>query len=206
MTTSRFQTALEIQSACNLSGVARALVEIIDDNLADKSGVATRDDPAVILTLDKLCDMIGRPDGLGYGRAYDACAAEVRETADFDTLVALGLETNEHLEFDGHLFVCNSKHLQTVRAFADSLGEPFRAQLETQLECISNMGRPWIDGDDYTRWEWEWETSLYPDGAPDTCRSFGWTAKHRKDGGKWMTGLVGGLIFLDGDKRWTVHI
>lgn len=56
----RYAEALALQDACNPSGVARTLVEIIDDvkqNGADTAMV--RYDPAVQLTIAKLADLCG---------------------------------------------------------------------------------------------------------------------------------------------------
>jgi len=59
----RFQQALDVQNACNPSGVALLLVEVIKDAMADPNVRGTKavcEDPAVALVVDKLSDMTGR--------------------------------------------------------------------------------------------------------------------------------------------------
>jgi hypothetical protein len=53
----RFQVAVDIQNACNPSGVARELVRIIEDAMQDPAYTGTdymRRDPAVVAVVDKL--------------------------------------------------------------------------------------------------------------------------------------------------------
>ena len=77
------KTALDVQDACNLSGVvfsfAKVMQVICDE--AHRLGKGTdwkNRHPIVILFLDKLADLAGccdRGTGLTFSRAYDACRA-----------------------------------------------------------------------------------------------------------------------------------
>lgn len=69
------QEALDVQDACNLSGVAlgfgRAMVELRHHV---GGGDPLRTHPITVLWMDKLADMTGRGQA-EYGAAYDACTA-----------------------------------------------------------------------------------------------------------------------------------
>lgn len=71
--------ALELQNACNLSGVAHTLCDmcsfLVDQGL-DTDGI--RSHPAVILTVDKMNDLVRRPDLDAYSKADDECRAKRR--------------------------------------------------------------------------------------------------------------------------------
>jgi hypothetical protein len=68
----RFAEALLLQDACNPSGVARTLLDMIADVRKDPTADSNtvRTDPAVILTVAKLADLVG----LAYDWPRDAQA------------------------------------------------------------------------------------------------------------------------------------
>ena len=55
----RFAEALALQDACNPSGVARTLVEMMDDVKKHGDTADVRRDPAVRITVAKLADLCG---------------------------------------------------------------------------------------------------------------------------------------------------
>jgi hypothetical protein len=85
--------AMEVQDACNFSGVCggfyRALVDIrnyLNQYEGGWFGKLQRH-PAVVLWIDKINDLMGRPAERGgmeyYSKALDACQAVVKEHAEF---------------------------------------------------------------------------------------------------------------------------
>ncbi len=72
MATPHEQAALQIQDACNMRAVLAAWVRILDDDesLRWESGLQR---PVNILFADKIFDMVGRPDCIAYGKAWDHC-------------------------------------------------------------------------------------------------------------------------------------
>jgi len=71
------QDAILVQDACNLSGVAHSLAEMC--SFLWKQGLETeaiKKHPAVILVVDKMNDLVGRPDFDAYAEAYKACRGE----------------------------------------------------------------------------------------------------------------------------------
>lgn len=89
----RFQVALDIQDACNLSGVVREFVKIVDDAKARPvAGVEGRRDPAVVLVLDKINDMCcryGDVDTESYSLADKACRAHAADVTAKAALTAI---------------------------------------------------------------------------------------------------------------------
>jgi hypothetical protein len=82
----RFKDAIDIQNACNISGVARHLVATIDDvfNSPDYYGTTSLAlDPAVRLVVHKLADMCGVLDQpfSEYARMYVSCEDRAKQTA-----------------------------------------------------------------------------------------------------------------------------
>jgi hypothetical protein len=87
--------AIDVQDACNFSGVAggfyRAMVDIrnylgqFDGGWQGK----LQTHPAIVLWIDKINDLMGRPAERGgmeyYSKALDACQAVVKEHAEFRT-------------------------------------------------------------------------------------------------------------------------
>ena len=76
----RFKDAIDIQNACNISGVARHLVRTIDDVHTSDHYTGTRslaEDPAVRMIVHKLADMcnLHLQTFLEYSEMYDACHA-----------------------------------------------------------------------------------------------------------------------------------
>ena len=70
----RFKDAIQVQDACNLCGVAQAFARICKEVLHEKVGTdAVRRDPAVILFMDKMWDMVGRPEFDDYHKAHNKC-------------------------------------------------------------------------------------------------------------------------------------
>lgn len=91
----RFQVALDIQNACNLSGVAREFVKVVDDARAKPivSGDQTmsdhwhlRRDPAVVLLVNKIESMVGSQES--FAAAYAECEAQAPVVADADQRAA----------------------------------------------------------------------------------------------------------------------
>lgn len=89
LTKNRFHEAWLLQDACNIRGVARALVEIADDAARDaiSTGDVAKDD-AVIAVVSKLADMVGLSlievgfESLGKcKREYDAVEAQRRNAS-----------------------------------------------------------------------------------------------------------------------------
>lgn len=87
MKSNRFKTALEVQDACNPMAVANLLFKTMQAARADN--VNYKEDAAVILIADKLWDLLGRPDGLCYSRAYEACEAKARVNTHADLIEAV---------------------------------------------------------------------------------------------------------------------
>jgi hypothetical protein len=80
----RFKTALDIQDACNLTAVAgifhKMCLEVLEET---HSTAAVAKDPAILWMLDKMCDLIGRPDSDKMSKAYHICYDKAeKETAD----------------------------------------------------------------------------------------------------------------------------
>lgn len=68
------QDAIDLQGACNLTGVAHTLWQMCRyamETLKDSDKV--RQFPPILLTIQKICDMTGQPDFDHYLEAYDAC-------------------------------------------------------------------------------------------------------------------------------------
>lgn len=87
LTKNRFHEAWLLQDACNIRGVARALVEIADDAARDaiSTGDVAKDD-AVIAVVSKLADMVGLSlvefESIGKcKREYDAVEAQRRNAS-----------------------------------------------------------------------------------------------------------------------------
>jgi hypothetical protein len=87
-----YQFALDVQNACNLSGVVLSLAKLMEqlcDDCRASSWVGPRNEwlrnhPALRLYLDKVNDMMGRPDLRDdsferFGKAYDACQALAKD-------------------------------------------------------------------------------------------------------------------------------
>jgi hypothetical protein len=72
MPKNRFMTALEIQDACNLTAVAgvfhKMCLEVLEETHSTK---AVAEDPAIIWMVDKILDLVGRPDSEAMSKAYD---------------------------------------------------------------------------------------------------------------------------------------
>lgn len=77
----RYAEALQVQNACNLSGVTHSLAKILSDLIrnenADTQTVAS--DPAVILFVDKMFDLVGRPDWEMFDLAWKVCKEKEKE-------------------------------------------------------------------------------------------------------------------------------
>ena len=110
----RFSEALAVQDACNVSGVARSLVEVIDAARKDPECRSTGDfarDPAVALFVAKLADLCG----LAYtwpASVEQACSRR----AELCELVALP----EHVEITPAV---GGGFLLLVRGFQSGPGE-----------------------------------------------------------------------------------
>ena len=78
-----YQTAMELQDACNPIAVANTLFKVAQA-LRDKGfGTdAIRKDPAFVLIVDKLADMTGRPEASAYMEVYNKCEELAKEEKD----------------------------------------------------------------------------------------------------------------------------
>lgn len=82
--TSRFKTALDVQDAGNLSGIARSFVTVVDEAYRDtRSTKGVWEDPAVRLFAEKIYDLCFRQGNehgelLTYCKAYDACCDAIK--------------------------------------------------------------------------------------------------------------------------------
>lgn len=76
----RFKTALALQDACNISGVARTLVTVIDE--ARSKGIRAETDPAVQMVVYKLAALAGfEPlSWEGYDKAHEMCVRFENDT------------------------------------------------------------------------------------------------------------------------------
>jgi hypothetical protein len=74
----RFQTAMQIQDAVNLVAVAgefhRMCIEVLEET---HSTDAVKRDAAILWMIDKINDLVGRPDCQALSTAYDVCLAEI---------------------------------------------------------------------------------------------------------------------------------
>ncbi len=73
------RVALQVQDACNLSGVLLAWSGILGD-CPDITGDRTH--PVNVLFADKVADITGRPGFRDFGKALDACKAACQEQDD----------------------------------------------------------------------------------------------------------------------------
>ena len=72
----RAQRALDVQSACNVSGVAHSLADLCSEVLQEtRSTGALRSDPAIRLYVAKLADLCGLE--YAYPLESDAACAEI---------------------------------------------------------------------------------------------------------------------------------
>jgi hypothetical protein len=83
----RYKDALDIQNACNISGVARHLVRTIDDVMNSPDYTGTRgltDDPAVRMIVHKLADMCALHDQpfLYYVEMHDECEERAKQPTE----------------------------------------------------------------------------------------------------------------------------
>jgi hypothetical protein len=70
----RFKTALDIQDACNLTAVVGVLHKMCLEVLHEsQSTIQVTKDPAIIIMVDKINDLLGRPDFYDVGKAWTAC-------------------------------------------------------------------------------------------------------------------------------------
>lgn len=84
------QNALDVQNACNLSGVVHSLVRDIQTlrDSPDCTGTSwINRHPVVLWYVDKLVDLTGRPDSTELSRAYDqlTAAANTPDWSHIDT-------------------------------------------------------------------------------------------------------------------------
>jgi hypothetical protein len=78
MSGNRYDDALYINAgACNPKGVARALVEAIDQVCRERNATDVRSDPAVQLILHQLCHLAGMICDFDYTGAVRACSIQV---------------------------------------------------------------------------------------------------------------------------------
>ena len=75
-----YQTALELQDACNPIAVANTLFKVAQQLREEGKGTdAIRQDPAFVLIVDKLSDMTGRPEASAYMDVYNKCEELAKE-------------------------------------------------------------------------------------------------------------------------------
>ena len=76
MSENRYKLALEIQDACNITALAglfhKVCLEVPHEDSCTGTAKVCKD-PAVILIVDKLHDMVGRLEGKEYTAIYLAC-------------------------------------------------------------------------------------------------------------------------------------
>jgi hypothetical protein len=76
----RFKTALDIQDACNLTAVVgtfhKMCLEVLHES---QSTVQVTKDPAIIIMVDKINDLLGRPDFDAVGKAWEECYKKSQE-------------------------------------------------------------------------------------------------------------------------------
>ena len=88
----RFKEALDLQNACNISGVVRDLGRIIDNVFRSPDYTGTNSiifDPAVRMVVHKLADMcqlLGQPF-TDYTRMHDACVKRAELPTPLDLLI-----------------------------------------------------------------------------------------------------------------------
>ena len=69
-----YKTAVDIQDAVNLTAVVNTLASICERVMKDEGGTnAPRENPAVIAIVDKINDLLGRPDSTDINKAFDEC-------------------------------------------------------------------------------------------------------------------------------------
>jgi len=74
MAENRYQKALQVQDACNLTAVAGLFHEVCLEVLREGRGTdAPCKDPAVLMILDKINDLVGRPEDAEYNKAFCDC-------------------------------------------------------------------------------------------------------------------------------------
>jgi len=70
-----YKNAIEVQDACNMVAVAnqfaRDLSKLRKEENLDSAGVNKH--PVVVMYIDKLADLAGRPDFTKFSEAYDKC-------------------------------------------------------------------------------------------------------------------------------------
>lgn len=78
------QEALDVQDACNLTGVALSFSRAMCDlRTLVGGGDSLRAHPVTVLWMDKLMDMIGRVDTMtAYAKAYDWAVTEAAPVAE----------------------------------------------------------------------------------------------------------------------------
>lgn len=76
----RFKTALDIQDACNLTAVVGTLHQMCLEALHEsQSTIQVTKDPAVIIVVDKINDLLGRLDFYAVGKAWEECHKKTQE-------------------------------------------------------------------------------------------------------------------------------
>jgi len=72
--------AILAQDACNLTALAQAFARMTKFILSDVNNTdSVAKHPAVILMLDKMLDLAGRPGMTEYSKAYDYCETKQNE-------------------------------------------------------------------------------------------------------------------------------
>lgn len=74
----RFQTAMEIQDACNLRAIARELVKAVDQAATEGGTDASYRDPAVVLLVGKIESLVH--SSTRFDLAWDQCASKAIQT------------------------------------------------------------------------------------------------------------------------------
>ena len=77
----RFKTALDCQDAVNFTALVNTALLPACKQILDEGGDsnAVTSDAAVILIMDKLHDLMERPGGIGFSRAYEECKRRCEE-------------------------------------------------------------------------------------------------------------------------------
>jgi len=66
--------AIDVQDACNLSGVVHSFADVCSNIMQNGGNSNTiKNNPAVILFVDKITNMIGEIDFKKYNESYEIC-------------------------------------------------------------------------------------------------------------------------------------
>lgn len=80
-----YQTALDVQDACNLCGVAQAFARVMLEILRDSPNMdSANTHPIAVMYASKIASMTGSDDTAIFSDAYDACTDKAKTPPLFD--------------------------------------------------------------------------------------------------------------------------